>query len=351
MRPSMIVWGMIARLGIRPYPLSLTYEVTWQCNLACAYCDRHTPMPKEMTRDEIFKALDEFYNLGMRQTNLDGGDPLVHRHIDEIVEWLVEREVTVSMHTNGILIPKKIDTVRKLSQVKISLDGPRDPHDAMRGAGSFDRAITGAKAAQAVGVPVEFTCTVGRHNADAIELLIDIALGLQIPVVFQPALNSLFLQTAREGSAWLLDAQSIRAAFARIEQLKSRGAAVGNAWSSLRHFRSFPEDKTPPCAAGWVMTTMDAEGALFPCGQVNRGDRSNNVVRLGVARAFAGLSKRGCSQCWCARLVEGNYDWGMRLDRMLPPLIMPQPSCGGSKPMYDRTTNLSLREQGNLGPN
>ncbi len=336
MHPSMIIRGMIARLGIRPSPLSLTYEVTWQCNLACAYCDRHTPMPQEMTREEIFKALGEFHDLGMQQTNLDGGDPLVHRHIDEIVDWLVQRGVTVSMHTNGILVPKKIDTIRKLSRVKVSLDGPRDPHDAMRGTGSFDRAITGAKAAQAAGIPVEFTCTVGRHNAETIESLLEIAEDLQVPVVFQPALNSLFLENARDGSGWQLDAQSIRAAFSRIEELKPSTAMVGNAWSSLRHFRSFPEDTTPPCAAGWVMATMDAEGALFPCGQVNRGDRSNNVVRLGAARAFAGLSRKGCSQCWCARLVEGNYAWGMRVDRMLPPLIMPESSRSESRHTWNR---------------
>ena len=240
------------------------------------------------------------------------------------------------MHTNGILVPKKIDVVRKLSRAKISLDGPRGPHDAMRGTGSFDRAIDGAKAAQDVGIPVEFTCIVGRHNADAIESLMEIAADLKIPVVFQPALNSLFLETARDGSPWQLDVQSIRMAFARIEQFKRRGAVVGNAWSSLRHFRSFPEDTTPPCAAGWVMATMDPEGALFPCGQVNRGDRSNNVVRLGAARAFAGLSRKGCSQCWCARLVEGNYAWGMRVDRMLPPLIMPQSSGRESRQTWNR---------------
>jgi MoaA/NifB/PqqE/SkfB family radical SAM enzyme len=325
MHRAMIMRGMIARLGLRPSPLALTYEVTWRCNLACVYCDRHTPMPHEMTRDEMFKALGEFHDLGMRQTNLDGGDPLMHRHIDEIVDWLTQRGVTVSMHTNGTLVPRKIDTVQKLARVKISLDGPREHHDAMRGAGSFEKAITGAKAAQDAGVPVEFTCTVGRHNADAIDSLIEMAADLQIPVVFQPALNSLFLDTERDGSPWQLDAQSIRAAFARIEQIKRRSTAVGNAWSSLRHFRRFPEDTTPPCAAGWVMAAMDPEGVLFSCGQLNRRNRSNSVVRLGAATAFANLSRKGCSQCWCARLVEGNYAWGMRIDRMLPPLRTPPP--------------------------
>lgn len=319
MHPSMILRGAVARAGIRPYPLSLSYEVTWLCNLACAYCDRHTPMARELTRDQIFTALGEFYELGMRDAHLDGGDPLTHRHIDAIVDWLVERGITTSMNTNGILVPRKRATIEKLSAVTISLDGPRVNHDALRGAGSFDHAILGATVAQRAGVPVEFTCTVGRHNADALEELLDIAEDLNIPVVFQPALNSLFLETERDGSAWQLDVASMRATFARLERLKRRRRAVGNGWSSLKHFRRFPDETRPPCAAGWVTATMDPEGVVFPCGQLNRRDRSNSVVRLGAAAAFANLSRNGCGQCWCARLVEENYAWGMRIDRMLPP--------------------------------
>lgn len=323
--PSIFARGMVARLGIKPYPLALTYELSWLCNLSCGYCDRHTPMAHELPREAIFKALEEFIGLGMRLTNLDGGEALLHRNVDEIVEWLTRRGITVSMHSNGIMIPNKIETVRKLSNVKISLDGPRENHDAMRGTGSFDKAMTGAKAAKAVGVDVAFTCTVGKHNWGTIDELIATAEGLDIPVIFQPAMNSLFLQTDRDGSPWQLDAQTIRGAFARIEQIKRRSNAVGNAWTSLRHFRTFPSDTKPPCAAGWVMATMDPEGVLFPCGQVNRSDRSNNVARLGAQAAFMNLNRDGCSQCWCARLVEGNYKWGMRVDRMLPPLTSPEP--------------------------
>jgi MoaA/NifB/PqqE/SkfB family radical SAM enzyme len=330
MHPSVYAKGLVARLGLKPTPLALTYEVSWRCNLACSYCDRHTPMRSELTRDQILEALAQFHALGMRITNLDGGEALLHRHIDEIVDWLTGRRVTVTMHTNGIMIPRKMETIRKLSSVKISLDGPRKNHDAMRGVGSFDRAVDGAMAAKAAGIPVEFTCTVGSHNADSVESLIKMAEGLDIPVTFQPAMSSLFQETGRDGSPWELDAQAIRGVFLRLEEIKRRSKAVGNAWTSLRHFRSFPEDTKPPCAAGWVMATMDPEGVLFPCGQVNRGDRSNSVTRLGVKAAFSNLNRNGCSQCWCARLVEGNYQWGVRLDRMLPPLKTPQPPVGGS---------------------
>jgi MoaA/NifB/PqqE/SkfB family radical SAM enzyme len=317
---SILARGLVARLGIKPSPISLTYELSWRCNLACGYCDRHTAMRDELQHDEIFQALSEFHALGMQITNLDGGEALLHRHIDEIVDWLVERHITVTMHSNGILVPSKIATVRKLSTIKISLDGPRENHDAMRGKGSYDKALIGAQAAKAAGVEVAFTCTVGRHNADTIETLIQMAEELEIPVIFQPAMNSLFLDSDRDGSAWQLESQFMRDTFARIENIKHRSNAVGNAWSSLRHFRTFPEDTKPPCAAGWVLATMDPEGVLFQCGQVNRKNRSNNVIELGAATAFANLNRDGCSQCWCARLVEGNYQWGMRVDMMLPPL-------------------------------
>ena len=158
--PQMVLRGAIARTGVRPFPLSLTYEVTWLCNLSCGYCDRHTPMRHELTQEEIFSALDEFRRLGMLHTHLDGGDPLTHRHIDEIVDWLTQRGVTVSLNSNGILVPKKLHTIRKLSVLKISLDGPPDSHDAMRGTGSFEKALAGATAARDAGVKVEFTCTV-----------------------------------------------------------------------------------------------------------------------------------------------------------------------------------------------
>jgi MoaA/NifB/PqqE/SkfB family radical SAM enzyme len=331
--PSLLSKGLMARLGVKPVPLSLTYELSWRCNLACGYCDRHKPMRDELPREAIFRALGEFHALGMRVANLDGGEPLLHRDVDEIVAWLTARGIAATMHTNGLLVPSKLETVRKLSAVKISLDGPRESHDAMRGKGSFEKAVAGARAARAAGVPVEFTCTVGRHNARAIEPLLGTAAELGIPVVFQPAMNSLFLNTERDGSAWQLESRLMREAFAAIERAKRRGGPVGNAWSSLRHFRTFPQDTAPPCAAGWVMATMDPEGALFPCGQVNRRDRSNNVARLGAAAAFANLSRKGCAQCWCARLVEGNYKWGLRADRMLPLWPAPDHSDGAPEPV------------------
>jgi len=307
-----------ARLGM-PSPLALTYELTHRCNLACIYCDRHSPLSNELSRDDIFRVLAGFVEMGMWKTNLDGGDPLTHRYVDEIIEWLTERRISIRMNTNGILIPKKVKTIRKLASVKISLDGPKEYHESMRGKGSFDKALKGALGAREAGVPkVEFTCVVGQHNYTILDSLIDMVEELGFSIIFQPLRNSLFQNTDRDGTDFMLNNREILEAFSRIEKRKNKTRTIANRWSSLRHFRRFPVDTPLPCSAGWISVTMDPEGNLYHCGQVNRGDKSSNVLRLGVRAAFKGLPKFRCGQCWCARTVEGNYKWGAHVHKMIP---------------------------------
>ncbi len=320
----MILKGASARLGIRNYPLSLTYEITHRCNLSCTYCDRNRALPNEMKPDEIFSALDQFIALGTEYVSLDGGEPLLHEQIDEVVEHLTQRGIEVAMNTNGILVPKKIDTVKKLLKVKISLDGPEPVHDAMRGKGAFKKAVNGAKTAMMSGTRAEFTCVVGCHNAAHIEELIDLAAHLNINIVFQPLMNSLFLDSKRDGSAFQTTPEVIRSVFSNIESYKKESEVIANGWASLKHFRSYPEDTPLPCSAGRVIVTMDPEGVLFKCSQINRNDRSINVVKLGTEKAFRSLPLKGCQQCWCARLVECNHSWGCSLHKMMPPLKKPE---------------------------
>lgn len=309
-----------ARAHLRPHPLVLEYELTHLCNLACRYCDRHTPAAGELQRSEIFEALQQFFDLGMRYIGLDGGEPLAHPHVAEIVDWLVERKVAVHLNSNGILVPKHLASVRKVKLLKISVDGPVSNHNLMRGERSFERAVRGIEAARDAGVNVELRCVVGSHNWSCVDALIDWVESLGLQIMFQPARTSLF-GGAEEGSApWLAGQEQIARAFDRIEERKRKGAAIANHWGSLRHFRSFPNDRELPCAAGWIKATMDPTGNLYHCGMTSRDVRAPNVKELGAKAAFAALPRQGCSQCWCARAVEGNQAWAGRLLELRRPL-------------------------------
>lgn len=304
-----------ARAHLRPAPLILEYELTHLCNLRCAYCDRHTPTAGELTREQIFQVLTDFRALGTRYVSLDGGEPLAHACFDEIVGFLRERGLRVHVNSNGSLVSRHLPALRKVQLLKISLDGPPREHDAMRGVGAFERARRGIFAAREAGIAVELRCVIGAHNHAQIDALLDLVeswrLGLR--VMFQPARASLF--TGAEGHApWLLQRVQSARALARVEARKRAGSPVANRWGSLRHFREFPRDTSLPCAAGWIKATLDPTGQLHHCGMVARvPDPRRNVLRVGARAAFAALDREGCSQCWCARAVEGNQAWGGRL--------------------------------------
>ena len=88
MHVASLVRTLAARAG-RPVPLSVTFEVTHLCNLACSYCDRHTPMPNEMSKEQILKALAQFIEMGTHRVKFDRGEPLAHRHIDKKIPPLL----------------------------------------------------------------------------------------------------------------------------------------------------------------------------------------------------------------------------------------------------------------------
>ena len=319
MKPSTLLAMARARVLSRPVPIAVGFELTHLCNLNCSYCDRHSRLPNEMTLEQVTAALDGLCALGMREISLDGGEALAHPDIEAIVKWLESRRIAMRLNTNGVLVRRKVNVVRKMQKLKISLDGPPSIHDAIRGRRSFEWALDAVAVAKAVSVPVELTCALGQHNAHAVNELLTIAESIECKIVFQPVRPSLFQGSMGPAAYLALLPSEAHRVFTEIEVHKRAGRPVLNHWASLRHFKDFPKDQSLPCAAGWINVTLDPEGNLYHCGQVSRADKSHNVVRLGVAAAFERLRRTGCSQCWCARVVEENYAWGGRFDRFLPP--------------------------------
>jgi MoaA/NifB/PqqE/SkfB family radical SAM enzyme len=324
--PATVSAAAKAKMFRRPTPLQIVFEVTHLCNLACEYCDRHTQLPNELALDEIHAIIREFAGMGMTGMTLDGGDPLVRSDIDLIIEELARLHLRIAINTNGILIPRKLESVKKAALVTVSLDGPERYHDVMRGEGSFEKAVRGIRAARDAGVIVKLRCTVHRENVDAVPQLVELAEDLDSPIAFQPALNSLFLDTDRDDSRWALDTAAFRRMVLWLCERKKRTKYIANHYASLKHFLSFPDYKEPPCSAGWIHATLDPQGYLYHCGQVNRGRQKISVRELGAKKAFETIARYSCGECWCASLVETNYIWGMQLG-MFTPFRVPKPAA------------------------
>ena len=121
----------------------LRISVTDRCNLRCPYC-----MPREvfdtghthlahadiLTFEEIERLARLFIRLGVRKIRLTGGEPLLRRGIERLVEKLAclqteeGQPLEIALTTNAVLLARKVRALKDagLSRVTVSLDGLSD---------------------------------------------------------------------------------------------------------------------------------------------------------------------------------------------------------------------------------
>ena len=95
---------------------SLFFEVTLRCNARCEHCGSScgdTIQKDEITKEEIFKVLEDISNAGIYEPcnvmlNITGGEPLVRKDLFEIMAYADRLGFPWGITTNGILIEKKV---------------------------------------------------------------------------------------------------------------------------------------------------------------------------------------------------------------------------------------------------
>jgi MoaA/NifB/PqqE/SkfB family radical SAM enzyme len=89
-------------------PLLVFLNITRRCNLSCGYCceyDRESlPVPREVLRERI----DHLARLLAVVVTLNGGEPLLHPDVVEIVAAVRERGMIPAVNTNGFLLSREL---------------------------------------------------------------------------------------------------------------------------------------------------------------------------------------------------------------------------------------------------
>ena len=160
----------------------LRISVTDRCNFRCTYC-----MPKEvfgrdyafllredlLSFEEIARLARIFVGHGVRKIRITGGEPLVRRDVERLIEMLARidglRDLT--MTTNGSLLAQKAGALKEagLQRVTVSLDSLDDGVFRSMNDVRFPvaRVLEGIEAAAAAGLtPVKVNMVVKRHVND-----------------------------------------------------------------------------------------------------------------------------------------------------------------------------------------
>ncbi|SHI40500.1 GTP 3',8-cyclase MoaA [Pollutimonas bauzanensis] len=184
--PSAAPGAGAALLDARRRPLrDLRISVTDRCNFRCTYCmprevfnAHHEFMPHGalLSFEEITRVARVAAQLGVQKIRLTGGEPLLRKSLEALVEMLARlstpqgRPLEVTLTTNGTLLAKKAQALKDagLSRVTVSLDA-LDDHMFERMSDSqvsVKRVLEGIDVAARVGLPVKVNMVVRKGLND-----------------------------------------------------------------------------------------------------------------------------------------------------------------------------------------
>ena len=169
-------------------PLSALYlYISGACNLPCRHC-WISPAPPAGAGSRLFLGMDHLRSvveqarpLGLVGVKLTGGEPLLHPDFREIVEYLCQAGLPVTLETNGTLIDSDCATLlkhlRNVRFVSVSLDGANaTTHEELRVLpGSFEKALNGIRELVKVGIRPQVICTLHKGNVSEVGAVVALA--------------------------------------------------------------------------------------------------------------------------------------------------------------------------------
>lgn len=180
-RKILLQTGAYKLLPMSYYPKTLFINLTNTCNAHCKMCqyessNRLNTNVEQLSLDDIKKLVEEMAPYLPNISFVGGGEPLTHKKIVEIVRYIHSKGLFVGLTTNGILLKDYAKDLAEagLDYVTVSLDGPAEIHNKIRGVNNcYEKAIEGIKEIKKYGnVIVQTSTTVFDMNYNKIPELL-----------------------------------------------------------------------------------------------------------------------------------------------------------------------------------
>lgn len=258
-------------------PVLCNYYVTYRCNAKCGFCDiweRPSPYIDLATAEANLKDLKK---LGVKVIDFTGGEPLLHRDIDQLLLLAKKMGFITTLTTNALLYPKWAEKIKGLvDMLHFSLDSPdKEEHNKSRGVACFDHLMESIDIAKSIGERPDILFTVFEHNVYQIE---DVYHNISTPNGLVLILNPIFeyaeVETGKNLSEKTLDEMSYWGS--------KKGVYLNDAFISLRKDGG-NKVHDPVCKAGSSTIVISPENKLvLPCYHLGlkEFDIDNNLAEL-----------------------------------------------------------------------
>ncbi|HEY4651811.1 MAG TPA: radical SAM protein [Pontibacter sp.] len=151
---------------LRNKPVLCNYYVTYRCNAKCSFCDIWEKPSPYITIEDVAQNLHDLKKLGVQVIDFTGGEPLLHRQIDQMLGMAHDMGFITTLTTNAMLYPKLAQRLKgKVDMLHFSLDSAhKEKHDAGRGVACYDFVLESIKVARELGERPDILFTVFKHN-------------------------------------------------------------------------------------------------------------------------------------------------------------------------------------------
>ncbi len=254
-----------------PRPYALLAELTYRCPLHCPYCSNPTQMQGEgageLSTAEWHRVFGEAAALGVLQTGLSGGEPLVRRDLPAIIQAAREAGLYTNLITSGIgLDQARTRELRDagLDSVQLSFQANEATlADEIAGAPAHQRKLAAAAAIREAGLPLSLNFVLHRRNIDRLPQIIELTESLGAERV--ELANVQFYGWAFSNREALLPTRE-QVFRARDTATAARERLVGE----IDIFYVLPdyyETRPKPCLNGWGQRylTVNPLGDVLPC--------------------------------------------------------------------------------------
>lgn len=140
------------------FPQVISFTITNFCNLRCQMCGQWSQegyirgkperLKGEMLLADWKRLVDELADHAISSVLLRGGEPFLFPGIIELLEYIHNKGIFTAIDTNGTQLNRYAGDIARIGKIHltISLDGPEEIHDAVRGVkGTFARIREGIR--------------------------------------------------------------------------------------------------------------------------------------------------------------------------------------------------------------
>ncbi len=331
-------------------PLLAVWELTMKCDQPCQHCGSRAGPARasELSPAEVLDVASRLVDMGCREVALIGGEAYLRPDLRDIVALLAGRGVRVTMQTGGRAFTAERARMLKdagMTAIGVSVDGPEDVHDLLRGnAGSHAAALRALDNARDVGMVTTANTQVNRLNYRR--------LRETLAPLFARGIEAWQLQLttpmghAADRPEWLLEPFRIVEVIDTLAEIQaetlevwqkgdrtrvpfnvSPGNNIGYFGPHEQLLRSRPmglEEHWQGCRAGLNLISLESDGTVKPCPSLPTAPyRAGNVrderiediwqkssPEIAFARGAPTDDLWGfCATCYYGEVCRGGCSW------------------------------------------